>query len=120
MTGRIVDIQRLSVHDGPGLRTTLFFKGCPLACRWCHNPESLSPEPEIGFHARKCVGCGKCVEACPRGAHALRDGAHREAAKTWYIGFCCRQFLAREEARLLAGYVESVDPDHTQAGEVSA
>ena len=76
MKGRLLDIKRLSVHDGPGIRTTLFLKGCPLRCRWCHNPESVSPRPEIGLLKRKCVGCGKCAKACPTGAHVFRDGAH--------------------------------------------
>lgn len=76
MTGRLVSVQRLCVHDGPGIRTTLFLKGCSLACRWCHNPETLSPKPEIGFHARKCVGCGKCAEVCPQGAHSFVEGSH--------------------------------------------
>lgn len=74
--GRVLDLKRLCVHDGPGLRTTVFMKGCPLQCRWCHNPESVSPTPEIGFTRRKCLGCGKCAEVCPTGAHVLRDGDH--------------------------------------------
>jgi len=72
----VLDLKRLCVHDGPGLRTTVFMKGCPLQCRWCHNPESVSPAPEIGFARRKCVGCAKCAEVCPTGAHVLRDGEH--------------------------------------------
>jgi len=76
MDGRVLDIKRLSVHDGPGIRTTVFLKGCPLACRWCHNPESISPEPEIGLLKRKCIGCGKCAEVCPTGAHVFDDGTH--------------------------------------------
>jgi len=68
MTGRIFDIKRFAVHDGPGIRTTIFLKGCPLRCRWCHNPESVSPKPEIGLFLRKCTGCGRCVKACPTGA----------------------------------------------------
>ena len=76
MKGRVLDIQRLCVHDGPGIRTTLFLKGCPLHCRWCHNPESISPEPEIGFSKRKCIACAKCAEACPAGAHLFPDGTH--------------------------------------------
>ncbi|MCE5237413.1 glycyl-radical enzyme activating protein [bacterium] len=76
MRGMVLDLKRLCVHDGPGLRTTVFLKGCPLQCRWCHNPESVSPTPEIGFARRKCVGCGKCAEVCPTGAHILRDGEH--------------------------------------------
>jgi len=76
MTGRVLDVKRLSVHDGPGIRTTIFLKGCPLNCRWCHNPESVSPEPEIGLLKAKCRGCGKCAEVCPEGAHEFRDGVH--------------------------------------------
>lgn len=64
MTGRVFDIQRFSIHDGPGIRTAVFFKGCPLRCAWCHNPESQRPGPELLFFAHKCVGCGKCVEIC--------------------------------------------------------
>jgi len=76
MPGTVLSLKRLCVHDGPGLRTTVFLKGCPLQCRWCHNPESVSPMPEIGFARRKCIGCAKCAEVCPTGAHVLRDGEH--------------------------------------------
>lgn len=76
MTGRLVEIMRFAVHDGPGIRTTLFLKGCSLACCWCHNPETISPEPEIGLLKRKCVGCQRCAAVCPTGAHAFRDGNH--------------------------------------------
>ena len=64
MTGRVFDIQRFSIHDGPGIRTAVFFKGCPLRCAWCHNPESQSPRPQLLFYAHKCTGCGKCAEIC--------------------------------------------------------
>lgn len=76
MKGLLLDIKRLSVHDGPGIRSTVFLKGCPLRCHWCHNPESVSAKPEIGFVERRCVGCGKCAEACPSGAHRFQDAAH--------------------------------------------
>lgn len=76
MTGRLLDVRRMSVHDGPGIRTTLFLKGCPLRCRWCHNPESVSAKPEIGLLKRKCIGCGRCAKVCPEGAHVLRNGTH--------------------------------------------
>lgn len=60
MTGRIVEIKRLAVHDGPGIRTTVFFKGCHLKCLWCHNPESISFQPQTAFYENKCIGCGEC------------------------------------------------------------
>ena len=62
MRGTIFDIQRFSVHDGPGIRTTVFMKGCPLRCKWCHNPEGLFPAPELRFEEEKCIGCGRCGE----------------------------------------------------------
>ena len=68
-TGRVFDIQRFSIHDGPGIRTTVFLKGCPLRCLWCHNPESVRPEPLLSFAVDKCISCGSCVEACPNDAH---------------------------------------------------
>lgn len=67
----IADIQRASIHDGPGLRTTVFFKGCPLNCRWCHNPESISFEPEIMNYPEKCIGCGMCEKGCFSGAKVV-------------------------------------------------
>jgi len=86
--GRIFNVQRFSLQDGPGLRTTVFLKGCPLACTWCHNPESQKPEVELGTHGdrclhcgaceavcrakdRICLACGHCAEACPTGARRL-------------------------------------------------
>jgi len=72
-TGIIFDVKKFSIHDGPGIRTTIFFKGCPLACWWCHNPESQSMARELAFTARRCIGCGACVAVCPRGA-IVREG----------------------------------------------
>lgn len=66
-TALILHLQRLSTEDGPGLRTTVFFKGCSLRCEWCHNPESLSPHPQIQWLENRCIGCGTCLIACPRG-----------------------------------------------------
>ena len=66
--GLVFNIMRFSLHDGPGIRTTVFLKGCPLRCRWCHNPESQSREPEIIYFGERCIRCGECVLACPHGA----------------------------------------------------
>ena len=89
MTGRLVEVKRFAVHDGPGIRTTLFLKGCPLACRWCHNPETISPDPEVGLVGSKCVGCGRCAAVCPAGAHVLRGGTHLfERSRCTVCGRC--------------------------------
>ena len=68
MTGRIFDIKRYSIHDGPGIRTTVFLKGCALRCLWCHNPESIDPGPELMHWPGRCVRCHACSKACPLGA----------------------------------------------------
>ena len=73
MTGLVFDIQRCSLHDGPGIRTTVFLKGCPLRCKWCHNPEGLDPLPEISLTPTLCVGCARCVQVCPQHAHRFTD-----------------------------------------------
>jgi pyruvate formate lyase activating enzyme len=70
-SGIIFEIKRFAVHDGPGIRTTFFFKGCPLKCEWCHNPEGISREKEIALLERKCAGCGECLRVCPRGLHRI-------------------------------------------------
>ena len=74
--GRVFDIQRFCVHDGPGIRTTVFLKGCPLRCAWCHNPESWAPFREIMHAPASCIGCGACVDVCKTSAHQIAEGVH--------------------------------------------
>lgn len=76
-TGIVFDIQRASFHDGPGIRTTVFLKGCPLHCLWCHNPEAVERKPQLFFYPQKCRLCGDCVSACPEGVHSLVNGVHQ-------------------------------------------
>jgi len=73
MKGIVFDIQRCSLHDGPGVRTTVFLKGCPLRCVWCHNPESFLTRPQMMYDALKCSGCMACAGTCPKGAHIRID-----------------------------------------------
>jgi len=73
-TGLLTAVQRFSLNDGPGIRTTVFFKGCNLKCAWCHNPETISFDNELMVYPERCIGCGHCVEVCPVGAH-FRAGA---------------------------------------------
>lgn len=73
ITGRLFDIQRFSISDGPGVRTSVFLKGCNLRCAWCHNPESQSMKTEIRYAVNKCIGCGLCVHICPNGAHRVNE-----------------------------------------------
>lgn len=70
----IMNIQKYSIHDGPGIRTTVFLKGCPLNCWWCHNPESQKQSPQIMFFKEKCKGCGSCLKRCPQNAIQLVEG----------------------------------------------
>lgn len=72
----VTDIQKGCTHDGPGLRTTVFLKGCPLRCRWCHNPETQRREKEIYYRPDRCIGCFSCVEVCPAKAHQAQEGMH--------------------------------------------
>jgi pyruvate formate lyase activating enzyme len=72
-SGTVFNISRYAIHDGPGIRTTVFLKGCPLSCWWCHNPESIAPEPQISVRRSRCIRCGLCAQACPHHAISLSD-----------------------------------------------
>ena len=73
----ITNIQGFSIHDGPGIRTVVFFKGCPMSCQWCANPECLSAKPQMGFIEKLCADCGKCLDVCPNKAIRRTEGEHR-------------------------------------------
>ncbi|HOX28626.1 MAG TPA: glycyl-radical enzyme activating protein, partial [bacterium] len=89
MQGTVFDIQNYALYDGPGIRTCVFFKGCPLDCEWCHNPESKKPLPEMAFLQELCVGCGECAKACPESAIKIRGGRpKRDEAACAVCGEC--------------------------------
>lgn len=88
----ILNYQRMSTEDGPGLRTTLFVKGCPLKCRWCHNPESISPKQHIEWFGVRCIGCGQCVKTCPNGAlKPTEQGITVDRKKCVACGHCVEE-----------------------------
>ena len=76
LTAKIFEIKRFAVHVGDGIRTTVFFKGCPLKCVWCHNPEGISMRPSLAYYTHKCIGCGECVNACLQNAHKMTESEH--------------------------------------------
>jgi len=87
----IFNVQRFSTEDGPGLRTTVFFKGCPLRCLWCHNPEGLTAKRQLVWHNARCIGCGDCVQACPHQALAMREeGVAIDRVRCRACGSCAR------------------------------
>ena len=89
MEGTIFNIQRYILDDGPGMRTTVFLKGCPLKCLWCSNPESQDPEPIVANRYTACKRCGKCVAQCPTGAAAMVEGEVQiDRAKCVSCGKC--------------------------------
>jgi pyruvate formate lyase activating enzyme len=107
-TGTIFDIKRFAVHDGPGIRTTVFFKGCPLRCMWCHNPESMKIQRQIVFFENKCIGCGECFKRCPNGAiEATPEGRKYYKEKCTLCGTCVEYCYA--EATVMQGRIATVD-----------
>ena len=94
--GSVFDIQKFSIHDGPGIRTTVFLKGCPLNCRWCHNPESKDSAAEISYHAERCLLCGRCAAVCPQGGHTFHEKEHRfDRARCTHCGACAQACYAQ-------------------------
>jgi pyruvate formate lyase activating enzyme len=92
--GIVFDIQRYSIHDGPGIRTIVFLKGCPLACRWCSNPESQDPQPAIMYLKSSCVRCGRCLSACSRGALSFDNPGFVDRSRCTACGACAKVCLA--------------------------
>ncbi len=84
----VFDIKRFAINDGPGIRTTLFLKGCPLHCPWCHNPEGIPPHPTKLYNRKKCIGCHSCVDACPQGALCLTADGVEEREGCTLCGKC--------------------------------
>ncbi|MBO4492354.1 MAG: glycyl-radical enzyme activating protein [Lentisphaeria bacterium] len=104
----VFDIEKFAVHDGPGIRSVVFIKGCPLRCLWCHNPESQAMEPELLFNAGKCTSCGQCAAVCPESCHVIRpDGVHEfDRSRCLRCGRCAE--VCPSEALELVGRKMSV------------
>jgi len=79
----ILEIVRMSTEDGPGIRTTVFFKGCTLKCAWCHNPESISAKPQLQWVGSRCIGCKTCMEVCPENALTLTETGMQIDRNRW-------------------------------------
>jgi pyruvate formate lyase activating enzyme len=123
--GIVFDIRRFSIHDGPGIRTTVFFKGCPLQCAWCHNPESQSAEPELIVRPNRCLRCGACVEACPEDAIRMgAEGPCTDRARCEQCGLCvdacfsgAREMAGREmPAAQVMAEIERDRPFYDESG----
>lgn len=107
-TATIFDIKRYSINDGPGIRVTIFFKGCPLRCQWCHNPESFTANIEKMYNASKCIGAQACVEICPYDALVLtREGIVTDWSKCSLCGKCAE--VCPTKAIEMTGYQETVE-----------
>ena len=111
MEGYLTDIQRFSLNDGAGIRTTLFFKGCNMKCVWCHNPETINFKQDLMLFKNKCIGCGKCFGACPLNLHKIEDGKHtvdisrcRRCGKC--VDVCYAQALKFSAIKMTADQIE--------------
>ena len=100
-TGTVFDIKKFALHDGPGLRTTIFLKGCPLACSWCHNPEGMASQPHRIYRAERCLGCGHCVETCPQQALDLGPGGLTHHARQCVCCSACAKACPAEAVELI-------------------
>ncbi len=108
LSALIFDIKRYAINDGPGIRMTVFLKGCPLACEWCHNPESLSRKVQLMYSSAKCIGCSLCVEACPEGARRLTPaGIVTDPSRCRLHGECAE--VCPTKAAEMSGEVATVE-----------
>jgi len=105
--GVVFDIKRYAIHDGPGIRTTIFLKGCPLDCPWCHNPEGKKPQPELMWWSARCLGCRSCVEACPREALTLEAALTVDQERCDLCGACAE--ACTTEALEIVGHEATVE-----------
>ena len=100
--GTVFDIKQLAVYDGPGIRTTVFLKGCPLRCMWCHNPEGLSYQPQLMVSSNNCLHCGACIRACPNGGKTCTAcGRCIRACPQGLRKLCGKRYTAQELAQKL-------------------
>src|SRR6056297_2636499 len=106
--GLVYDIKKFSIHDGPGIRTTIFFKGCPLNCIWCHNPESIDDRKEFLYNKDNCVLCGECVKVCPEDALKIEGKKlHFDREKCIFCGEC--EIACVYRAREIVGKEYSIE-----------
>lgn len=102
-TARIFNIQKYNIHDGPGIRTLIFFKGCPLRCKWCSNPESLKYDYQVMMKYQNCINCGACTKVCPMKIHVMVDGEHRVRRDIKCIGCKACEKACLSKAIRIAG-----------------
>ena len=109
MKGNIFEIKKFAVHDGDGIRTTVFLKGCPLRCKWCHNPEGLTKAPVLSYAPQKCISCGECVFVCRYGAHTIGAGGHEYNKDLCVQCGACEDVCLGEALKLYGKAMEAQD-----------
>lgn len=110
--GLVFNIMRFAVNDGPGIRTTVFLKGCPLRCEWCHNPESILPVPEVSLRGDRCIRCGACAEKCPEHAIGGVDGATATDRERCTACGSCIDACAAEAREIIGTYMTAEEVLH--------